>query len=107
MTPALSAPPPGVGIDRLADYLCELGQSPAGRPATVHAGRPDGPATEVDANPKGDPLLYVFRTVADPFVGQVSLFKVLSGVVRNEYLLVNAVTGTEERMHVLFKLRGK
>ena len=107
MTPALSAPPPGVGIDRLADYLCELGPSPAGRPATVHAGRPDGPATEVDANPKGDPLLYVFRTVADPFVGQVSLFKVLSGTVANEDRLVNAVTGTEERLHGLFKLRGK
>src|SRR5450830_1158906 len=97
----------GVGVDRLADYLCELSPSPADRPATVHAGKPDGPATEVDANPKGDPLLYVFRTVADPFVGQVSLFKLLSGTVANEDRLVNAVTGTEERLHGLFKLLGK
>src|SRR5665648_929544 len=97
----------GVGVDRLADYLCELGPSPADRPATVHAGKLDGPATEVDANPEGDPLLYVFRTVADPFVGQVSLFKVLSGTVANEDRLINAVTGTEERLHGLFKLRGK
>lgn len=97
----------GVGVDRLADYLCELAPSPADRPVTVHAGTTDGPATEVVADPAGDPLLYVFRTVADPFVGQVSLFKVLSGVVKNEDRLVNAVTGTEERMHGLFKLRGK
>src|SRR5665648_470196 len=44
----------GVGVDRLADYLCELGPSPADRPATVHAGKLDGPATEVDANPEGE-----------------------------------------------------
>ncbi len=97
----------GVGIDRLADYLCELAPSPADRPVTVHAGTPDGPETEVAADPAGDPLLYVFRTVADPFVGQVSMFKVLSGTVRNEDRLVNAVTGTEERMHGLFRMRGK
>ena len=96
-----------VGIDRLADYLCELGPSPADRPVTVHAGSSDGPETEVAADPKGDPLLYVFRTVADPFVGQVSLFKVLSGTVKNEDRLVNAVTGAEERLHGMFHLRGK
>lgn len=97
----------GVGIDRLADYICELGPSPADRPRVVHAGTPDGPETEVAADPTGEPLLYVFRTVADPFVGQVSLFKVLSGTVKNEDRLVNAVTGTEERMHGMFRLRGK
>ncbi|NLE72332.1 MAG: elongation factor G [Actinomycetales bacterium] len=103
----IASPITGVGVDRLADYLCELGPSPADRPVTVHAGTPDGPETEVVADPAGDPLLYVFRTVADPFVGQVSLFKVLSGTVKNEDRLVNAVTGTEERMHGLFRLRGK
>jgi len=97
----------GVGVDRLADYLCELGPSPADRPAVVRVGTPDGPETEVVADPAGEPLLYVFRTVADPFVGQVSLFKVLSGTVRNEDRLVNNVTGTEERMHGLFRMRGK
>ena len=97
----------GVGVDRLADYLCELAPSPADRPVVVRAGTPDGPETEVAADPAGEPLLYVFRTVADPFVGQVSLFKVLSGTVKNEDRLVNGVTGTEERMHGLFRMRGK
>jgi len=103
----VASPITGVGVDRVADYLCELGPSPADRPVTVHAGTPDGPETEVVADPAADTLLYVFRTVADPFVGQVSIFKVLSGTVKNEDRLVNAVTGTEERMHGLFRLRGK
>ena len=94
-----------VGIDRLADYICELGPSPADRPVPVTL--PNGESIEVAADPDGDVLLHVFRTVADPFVGQVSLFRVLSGTVRNEDRLTNAVTGTDERVHGMFKLRGK
>ncbi|HMO10661.1 MAG TPA: elongation factor G, partial [Actinotalea sp.] len=86
-----------VGIDRLADYICELGPSPADRPVPVTL--PNGESIEVAADPDGDVLLHVFRTVADPFVGQVSLFRVLSGTVRNEDRLTNAVTGTDERVH--------
>jgi elongation factor G len=95
----------GVGIDRLADFICELGPSPADRDTTVTV--PGGATIEVAADPGGDPLLHVFRTMADPFVGQVSVFKVLSGTVKNEDRLTNSVTGTEERVHGLFKLRGK
>jgi elongation factor G len=95
----------GVGIDRLADFLCELG--PAPRPVTVRAGDADGAELSVEPDPAGDPLVHVFRTVADPFVGQVSLFKVLSGTLHADDRLVNAVTGAEERLHGLFHLRGK
>jgi elongation factor G len=96
----------GVGVDRLADFICELGPSPADRPTTVLAG--DGSVTvEVTADKGAKPLAYVFKTVADQFVGQVSLFKVLSGTINVDERLVNTTTGTEERMHGLFHLRGK
>ncbi|RYV51613.1 elongation factor G [Pengzhenrongella frigida] len=94
----------GIGIDRLADFLCEIGPSPADRPTTVVLGEE---RISVAADPDADPLVYVFRTVVDPFVGQVSLFKVLSGTVANENRLVNTSTQMEERLHGLFHLRGK
>lgn len=94
----------GVAVDRLADYLCTLGPSPADRPRTVLVG--DAVVT-VDADPAGEPLAFVFRTLADPFVGQVSLLKVLSGTLRAEDHLVNTTTGADERLHGLFTLRGK
>lgn len=100
----------GVGVDRLADYLCELGPSPADRPSRLRAPGADADGNdllEVTADPTGDVLLHVFRTVADPFVGQVSVFKVLTGTLTAEDRLINSVTGTEERMHGLFFLRGK
>ncbi|NCT91805.1 elongation factor G [Cellulomonas sp. APG4] len=92
-----------VGVDRLADYLCEVG--PAPRATRVVVG--DETELSVEPDPDGDPLVHVFRTVADPFVGQVSLLKVLSGTIRNDDHLVNTATGTDERLHGLFHLRGK
>ena len=57
-------------------------------------------------NPGGEVLVHVFRTVADPFVGQIAMLKVLSGVLRPSDRLYNATTGAEERMPALFRLRG-
>jgi len=61
----------------------------------------------VAADPEGQPLALVFKVIADPFVGQVSLLKVLSGTIRNDDHLVNSRTGTDERLHGLFIVRGK
>jgi elongation factor G len=93
-----------VAIDRLADFLCEIGPSPVDRPTEITAG---DVAVEVAADPAGDPLVFVFKTIADPYVGQVSVFKVLSGTVSTDDHLVNTRTGVDERLHGLFALRGK
>lgn len=98
----------GVGVDRLADLLCEVGPAPAERPARVRVGGDGATAeTTLPADPDGEPVLHVFRTVADPFVGQVSVFRVLSGTVRPGDHLVNTTTGVTERLHGLFRLRGR
>ena len=94
----------GVGLDRLADFICELGPSPVDRPVEVAAG--DGTAT-VEADAKGPAVAHVFKTIADPFVGQLSVFKVLSGRIVPDDHLVNSRNGTNERLHALFVLRGK
>jgi elongation factor G len=94
----------GVGIDRLADLLCELSPSAADRSTAVLAG--DG-TVDVPADAHGQPLAFVFKTIVDPYVGQLSVFKVLSGTIRADDKLVNSTTGVEERLHGLFSLRGK
>ncbi|GIG20869.1 elongation factor G [Cellulomonas chitinilytica] len=94
----------GVGVDRLADLLCELGPSADDRPKSVRAGKTD---VVVAPDPKGPVLVHAFRTLADPFVGQVTLLRVLSGTVRPGDKLVNTTTKTEERIPGLFRLRGK
>jgi elongation factor G len=94
-----------VAIDRLADFICEIGPSPAARPPIeVEAG---GTRHQVGADADGQPLAYVFKTVADPYVGKLSLFKVLSGTLKADTILTNPRTHADERLHALFTLRGK
>jgi elongation factor G len=94
-----------VAIDRLADFLCEIGPAPADRPPVEVTAA--GSSFEVAADPSGDPLAFVFKTIADPYVGQISVFKVLSGTVRPDDHLWNTRSGTDERLHGLLTLRGK
>lgn len=95
----------GVAIDRLADFICEIGPSPADRgPVTVQAGPTEA---QVQPDSTGQPLAFVFKTIADPYVGQLSLFKVLSGTVKPDDHLVNTRSHNDERLHGIFTMRGK
>ena len=94
----------GVGIDRLADFIVEIGPPPTDRPVTVQAGDQE---IEVAVDPDGKPLAWVFHTIADPYVGHLSLFRVLSGTVKPDDHLINTRTNADERLHGLFTLRGK
>ncbi len=94
-----------IGIDRLADFICEIGTAPTDRPPVeVTAG---ATTASVACDPAGQPLALVFKTIADPYVGHVSLFRVLSGTIRTDDHLVNSRTGTDVRLHSIFGLRGK
>ena len=94
-----------IGIDRLAQLICEVGPSPLDRPPVkVTAG--NGTA-DVSPDPAGQPLALVYRTVADPYVGKVSFLKVLSGTIRPDVVLTNPRSHSDERLHGLFTMRGK
>ena len=63
--------------------------------------------SEVACDPAGPPLARVFKTISDPYVGKISLLRVLSGTIRPDVVLTNPRTHTDERLHVLQLLRGK
>jgi len=93
-----------IGIDRLADLLVEIGPSPLDRATAVQAG---DLAVDITADADGEPLAFVFKSIADPYVGQISLFRVLSGTIRPDDHLINSRTGVDERLHGLLTVRGK
>ncbi len=64
----------------------------------------DGEEKAFDKN--GDPALCVFKTIADPFVGKLSYFKVISGTVKGDMRLKNNRTGEEERLSKLLWLKA-
>ncbi|MDK1017874.1 MAG: elongation factor G [Actinomycetota bacterium] len=94
-----------IAVDRLADFIIELGPSPLDRPpAIVAAGDQE---VEIEKDPNGDPLAFVFKTLADPYVGQISLLKVMSGTLRPETHLTNSRSGQDERLAKIATMFGK
>ena len=60
----------------------------------------------VEINVDGDPAIFVYKTVADPFVGQMSFFKVMSGTIKRDMTLKNA-NGTVEKLAHFYVMNGK
>ena len=65
----------------------------------------DGEETEIV--PEGEPSLFVFKTVADPFVGKMSFFKVMNGTVKRDILMKNNTTGDNEKLAHIYIVNGK
>ncbi len=78
-----------IGVDRLARFIVE-----------------EGPAPHVNAG-EAPPAAFVFKTLVDPYVGRVNLFKVLQGTVKADATLLNGRTVTDERLHQITTMRGK
>ncbi|OGW45930.1 MAG: translation elongation factor G [Nitrospirae bacterium RBG_13_41_22] len=64
---------------------------------------------EIERKPlKTEPLsAYVFKTIADPYAGRLSIFRVYSGIFRADSNILNATTDAKERIGQVFYLMGK
>ena len=61
---------------------------------------------DVEINVDGEPAMFVFKTVADPFVGKMSFFKVMSGSIKKDAVLKNSRSGAEERLAHIYIMKG-
>ena len=66
-----------------------------------------GDAVEIICDENKPLCAYVFKTIADPFIGKMSFFKVLSGKLHTDDTPVNMTTGESERVGKLMFIRGK
>lgn len=86
------------GVDLLADFIVKYGPSPLERPL---------PPTQADLNGSEATGAYVFKTISDPYVGRISLFRVYAGKIAVDAELENPRAGARGRMHNLFFLHSK
>lgn len=66
-----------------------------------------GNEVEIECTSQAPLTAYVFKTVADPFVGKLSYVKIVSGTMKADTPLANARTGEAERMGKLLWVKGK
>ena len=94
-----------IGIDLLLDFIVDEAPSPADRGPTIGK---QGEQEVERAVSVDEPLsAFVFKTVTDPYVGRISLFKVISGKLRPDSTIHNVTQKADERIGQVFTLRGK
>ena len=98
---------PNIGSENLLNSIVEYLPSPLERKEVEGLEYEGGPPVKRKIADGQPVAAFVFKTVADPFAGRVSYFKVMSGVVKNEANLANFNRGTSERLSHIGIVQGK
>ncbi len=91
-----------MGSGRIMGFLNDVAPAAVDMPP---AERVSGKTLNCD--PNGDTALFVFKTISEPHLGDMSFFKVYSGTVNSGDDLQNAVTAASERLTQLYVVNGK
>lgn len=94
------------GIDQLLNgliWLAPWAETVAGETGVDANGSP----VELSTNENAQTAAVVFKSVVDPFVGKLLYFKVVSGKVTPDSMLLNMRTGAQEKLGKLYYIRGK
>lgn len=96
-----------IGAHPLLNFLVDSAASPIERKAIKATDSAKGEEVEVKPDPDGPLTALVFKTIADPFAGKLSIFRVFSGTMKADSNVLNATKKTKERVGQLLHLRGK
>src|SRR6202047_2293193 len=98
-----------IGSDAILNFLVEIFPSPAARGKATGHKAPDHKGDSVERKiSDSEPLsMFVFNTLADPFAGRITYFKIMSGVLKNDATVNNYNRNTQERLQHISAMQGK
>ena len=96
-----------IGVASILDFITDYAPSPLAmpEPTAIHAN--SRAEVRLKCDPKGEPVLFVFKTVSEPHVGDLSFFRVYSGSAAAGMDVVNQSNGKSERLAQIFMTNGK
>ncbi|WDV45452.1 elongation factor G [Clostridiaceae bacterium M8S5] len=97
----------GIGMNELLNLIFEYMPSPLDEGKCIGVNPDTEEEEERNIDPKQPFSAFVFKTIADPYVGQISLFKVKSGEVKKDDEVLNSNKDEKEKMGTVFAMRGK
>ena len=89
-----------LGVKRLIEFVVNVAPSPVGEVNKTIGG------AEVKCDPTGPVSLFIYKTAVEQHLGDVSYFKVMSGVLKEGADLVNPETGNGERLSAIYAVAG-
>jgi elongation factor G len=96
-----------LGVGALMDAIVEYMPSPAGKKVVKGFKPGTEEIIEFDTTPDAPLSALIFKTIADPFVGKISIFRVYSGTFKSDTIVYNSNTEKTEKTAQVFMLRGK
>lgn len=94
-----------LGVSALMDTIVDIAPAPNELDAVAVEGAQG--EEEIAADAAGPLAALIFKTMADPYVGKLSLFRVYSGTLAGDSRYFNNRVGQEERFGQLYAMRGK
>ena len=95
------------GINELTEIIKNAFPSPSDVPAIEAVNPANNEKVEVAPKQDGTFSAHVFKTVSDPYLGQISVMKVRSGVLMPNATIYNSSKGSREKISQLLFLNGK
>jgi elongation factor G len=98
-----------IGSDAILNFVSEILPSPSFRGKAIGHKTPDHKGETIERKiADSDPLsVFTFKTVADPFAGRITYFKVMSGVLKNDATVQNFNRSSQERFQHIQAMQGK
>ena len=93
-----------IGVQPLLDAILAYVPPPSARPVKAVKG---GEEIEVTASEPAPYAAFVWKTVADPFAGRITMFRVMTGTLKADTTVHNLTKETQERLGHLVLLQGK
>ena len=97
----------GIGIDLFMDFINSCMPSPLESPPKAGINPDDNSEVMREPDPDAPFSGFVFKTIADPYAGRLSIFKIVSGTLGSEGNFYNTTKETKERFNQLLTLSGK
>jgi elongation factor G len=104
----LSSSAMNIGVDLLMNSIVDYAPAPDELgPAKGHPSPDSDEEIEREVKDIAPYSAFVFKTIADPFAGRITVFKVYSGVFKSDATVYNVTKNTQERLGPLHVLQGK
>jgi len=94
-----------IGTQRLLEFIAKYTPAPTEMPPVI--GKTGGKESEVTCDPQGSPLAFVFKTVSEMHVGDLSFLRIYRGHIEPGMTMENISRHEKERLGQLFVLNGK
>lgn len=96
-----------IGTRDVLDFISNYTESPMDKPAEIgHSPNSEDPI-EIPPKADGEPVMFIFKTVSEKNIGELSFFRVYSGKVKAGMDMINEANGKTERLSQMYSMNGK